>query len=108
MEYLEKSLNSVAGKKNKPKSQNEEKQSALGKLKLAKDEMSKKLSTINSEIDKINEEKWKYKDALVVVHETVFPNTKIIIFDKRMDVNEESNNVVFKYSDEGIITTGSK
>ena len=105
LEYLEKSLNSVAGKKNKPKSQNEEKQSALGKLKLAKDEMSKKLSAINSEIDKINEEKGKYKDALVVVHETVFPNTKIIIFDKRMDVNEESNNVVFKYSDEGIIVT---
>jgi len=83
------------------------KRSDLKNAKFTKDELTKKITAIKLELDKITEERGKYKDALVVVHETVFPNTKITIFDKHLTVNEEANNVVFQYSDEGIIATGS-
>jgi len=105
LESVEQSLKLMEQQENKPNSLTVKKRSDLKNVKLNKAELSNKISAIKLEIDKINEERGKYKNALVVVHETVFPNTKITIFDKHIGVNEEANNVVFKYTDEGIIAT---
>jgi uncharacterized protein (DUF342 family) len=79
-----------------------DKQILFKKLINADSLLTEKAKTIQSDVDTIKSDCAEYIGATVKVNETIFPKTKITIFDKHLEVIEEASHIVFKYSDEGI------
>ncbi len=100
---VEKAIDSLLAKKAANKKLPDDKKALLEKIRLAKEQLIEQEEGLLSEMKKLRDELGKYKDSVVIVHGTVFPNTKITIFDKVLSVNEEAENSVFKYTEEGIV-----
>ncbi|TDJ65126.1 MAG: DUF342 domain-containing protein [Proteobacteria bacterium] len=77
-----------------PKPQKEQ-DALLSKLKGTRKIKIQELEKLNLENENLNGLIEESKDAKVVVHKRIYPGVKILISDKKYEVNEERNRGIF-------------
>ena len=103
LKEIERTLNKFSRRQLVKKPMPEDKKNLSAKLNQIKQEKQSENKVLAAEIEKLKGKIEEFKNAVVKVVNTVYPGTKITIYNRHTTVNEPLKSVYFKYTEEEVV-----